>query len=51
MPQLAELLPLLLVDRERGWQITLVKMPPIGICSATEPITADLRISLEKLEK
>ena len=51
MPQLAELLPLLLVDRERGWQITLVKMPLIGICSATKLITAHLEISLEKLEK
>ena len=51
MPQLAELLPLLLADQVWGWQITLVKMPLIGICSATEPITADLRISLGKLEK
>jgi len=51
MPQLAELLPLLSVDRVRGWQITLVKMPLIGNRSATKLITADLRISLEKLEK
>jgi hypothetical protein len=51
MPQLAELFPLLLANQVRGQQITLVKMPLIGICNASEPITADLRISLGKLEK
>ena len=51
MSQLAEQLPLLLVNQGRGRQITLVKMPLIGICTATQPITADLMISLGKLEK
>jgi hypothetical protein len=51
MPQLAELFPLLLVNQGGGGQITLMKMLLIGICSATEPITADLRISLGELEK
>lgn len=51
MPQLAELIPLLLVNQGRGWQTTLMKMLLIGICSATQPFTADLRISLGELEK
>ena len=35
MPQLAELLPLLLANQERGWQITLVQMSLIGVCKST----------------